>query len=524
MKAKKKGPAISRRVSAFLAAGLALLQAGPGIAAPIAFNFAPGAFEEREAARAKLEAAKERGERGNLSFREFVSLVNPRYRWFKHCEVLGDVLQRVADGEISRLMIFMPPRHGKSEETSRLFSAYFLWRYPERKVGLCSYSAGLAYTLSRAAKDFYLAGGGELRNDAKAVKQWETPQGGMFWAAGVGGEATGKGWHLGIIDDPLKNAEQSQSQVIREKQKEWFQSTFSTREEPEGGALIFILTRWNEDDLAGWQLMQELGKEEDETENWHIVNFPALAEAEAPEFPASCTVEPDWRQPGEALCPERYNLKKLKRICAQVGAYFWNALFQQRPRPLEGAFFKAAWFKNIVGAVPADCKFVRYWDKAGSDGRGDYTVGVLMARWLDEDGIPTFFIVDVVRGQWEAIEREQKIRQTAMMDVSRYGEDKVKIWMEQEGGSGGKESAQASKRRLAGYSVQVETVTGDKAVRADPFRTQASEMNVKLVRGDWNVAYVNELTAFPNGRNDDQVDASSGAFNKLALGRRWEFD
>jgi len=96
--------------------------------------------------------------------------------------------------------------------------------------------------------------------------------------------------------------------------------------------------------------------------------------------------------------------------------------------------------------------------------------------------------------------------------------------MEQEGGSGGKESAQASKRRLAGYSVQVETVSGDKAVRADPFRTQASAMNVMLVRGDWNVAFVNELTAFPNGRNDDQVDAASGAFNKLALGKRWDFD
>jgi predicted phage terminase large subunit-like protein len=525
-KSSTKRPAgFSRRASAFLAAAVA--SAFAPVMEPL-FNFAPGALEARDAAREKLAAERAALTEDKLSFREFVSLVNPKYRWFKHCEVLGDVLQRVADGEIDRLMIFMPPRHGKSEETSRLFTAYFLYRYPNRWVGLASYAADLAYTLSRAAKDNFLASGGQIRWDAKGVKHWQTEQGGGLWAAGVGGPMTGKGWHLGIIDDPLKNAEQAASLKIREKQKEWFQSSFSTREEPEGGALIFILTRWNEDDLAGWQLASEMGLEADEAQRWHIINFPALAESEeeAPEFPASCTVEPDWRKPGEALCPERYNVKKLKRIAAQVGTYFWNALFQQRPRPLEGAFFKADWFKNIVGAIPEDCKLVRYWDKAGSAGKGDYTVGVLMARWLDEDGIATFFIVDVVRGQWEAIDREREIRKVAMRDESLYGEGRITIWMEQEGGSGGKESAQASVRRLEGYSVRTETVTGkgDKSLRADPFRTQASVGNIKLVKGDWIVPYLRELTAFPNGRNDDQVDATSGAFNKLALGRRWEWN
>lgn len=466
-----------------------------------------------------------------LTFKEFVSLVNPRYKWFKHCEVLGNVLQRVADGEISRLMIFMPPRHGKSEETSRLFSAYYLYLHPERFVGICSYAAALAYTLSRASQEFFLSAGGLLNPRAKGVQHWQTTEGGGAWAAGVGGPITGKGFHVGIIDDPLKNAEEAASDKIREKQKEWYSSTFYTREEPGGGAIIFILTRWNEDDLAGWQLVEELAAEDDEKENWHIVNFPAICEEEKPEFPASCTVEKDWRKPGEALCPERFDLEKLKRIASKVGVYFWNALFQQRPRPRDGGMFKRSWFK-IVGAVPVGCTFVRYWDKAGSDGKGDYTAGVLMARAPDG----SFYVVDVVRDQWEATEREKVIVQTADLDRQRIGapaivdgeplddDSSYKIWVEQEGGSGGKESAMATVRRLSGHSVQSEVVSGKKETRADPFAAQAGAGNVFLVRGDWNEAYLKELTVFPNGKNDDQVDGSSGAFNKLALGSIWEWD
>lgn len=477
-----------------------------------------------------LFADAEKAAGRKLTFREFVTIVNPRYKWFKHCEVLGDALQRVADGEISRLMIFMPPRHGKSEETSRLFSAYYLYLYPDRFVGICSYAAALAYTLSRASQDFFKAAGGILNPRATGVQHWQTDAGGGAWAAGVGGPITGKGFHLGIIDDPLKNAEEAASDKIREKQKEWYSSTFYTRAEP-GDAIIFILTRWNEDDLAGWQLVEELTAEDDEKEKWHIINFPAICENENPEFPDSCTLEPDWRKPGEALCPERFDLVKLKRIASKVGVYFWNALFQQRPRPLDGGMFKRSWFK-IVGAVPAGSTYVRYWDKAGSDNSGDYTAGVLMARAPDG----SFYVVDVVRGQWEATEREKIIVQTAELDRQRIGapavidgaplddESNYTIWVEQEPGSGGKESATATVRRLAGHSVHSEPVSGKKEVRADPLAAQAGVGNVALVKGDWNEPYLKEMTVFPNGKNDDQVDGSSGAFNKLALGSVWEWD
>jgi hypothetical protein len=209
------------------------------------------------------------------SFREFVSRVNPRYRWYRHCEVLAGVLQRVADGEIDRLLIFMPPRHGKSECVSRLFSAYYLSRFPDRWVGVNSYGADLAYTLSRSARENYARFGGTISGDSSAVKHWETGRGGGLWAAGVGGPITGKGWSLGIIDDPLKNAEEANSPLIRAKHKEWYGSTFYTREEP-GGAIIGVMTRWHEDDLFGW-LLEESTRGGDE---WFVISMPAVGDDE----------------------------------------------------------------------------------------------------------------------------------------------------------------------------------------------------------------------------------------------------
>lgn len=440
-----------------------------------------------------------------LSFAEFIREVNPRFQFYAHAKQLIAVLQRVADGEIDRLLVFMPPRHSKSETVSRLFTAYYLYRYPARWVGLNSYAAELAYTLSRNARENYVTGGGLLNEDAYAVRHWETQAGGGLWAAGVGGPITGKGFSLGVIDDPLKNAEEAASTTAREKQKDWYRSTFYTRAEPDA-AIVVIQTRWNEGDLSGWLLSEEESGDH-EPERWHVVNMPAIAEEKPREFPASCTVESDARPKGAALCPERYPMARLKKIEQRIGQYFWGALYQQRPTALEGGLFKRSFF-DIVGAAPADARRVRYWDKAGSTGQdSDYTAGVLMA--VDADGVYT--VQDVVRGQWSALERERIIRQTAELD----GRD-VPIWVEQEPGSGGKESAQATVRSLAGWRVYAERVTGDKLTRAQPFAAQAEARNVRLVRGGWNSVFLDELTMFPNGRHDDQCDAASGAFAKLA--------
>lgn len=472
--------------------------------------------------KAKAYAAQLAAEQESVSFRDFIARVAPKYKFYKHCEVLIDVLQRVADGDIKRLLVFEPPRHGKSETVSRLFTAYFLYRYPHRWVGMSSYAADLAYTLSRNARDNYKAAGGAIKGDAGAVVHWETGRGGGLWAAGAGGPATGKGGHLLVCDDPIKNAEEAASETIRAKLQDWWNSTWYTREEPwsdtdPNGAIVVVQTRWHEDDLSGWLLEQEkTAEDEDDRERWHIVNLPAIAEEIEPgRFPESCTVEPDWREPGGALCPERRPGGKLDKIAKRIGEYYWGALFQQRPRPKSGMFFKEEWFET-VGAVPANCQRVRYWDKAGADeGKGDYTVGVLMAK--DSEGF--FYVEDVQRGQWTAFPRNQKIKSVAESDREKYG--RVAIYIEQPPGLA-KESTDTVIRLLAGFNVTADPVNKDKVERAEPFKAQCEAGNVKLVKGDWKRKYLEELTAFPKGKHDDQVDASSGAFNKLARKGTWQ--
>lgn len=435
-----------------------------------------------------------------LKFADFLTRYAPHIIQYDHIKQLIAVLQRVADGDLKRLMVFMPPRHGKSEIVSRWFPAYLLYRFPQKWVAIASYAANLAYTLSRNARDNYLQAGGALKDGAAGVEHWETGQGGGLWAAGVGGPATGKGGHTLILDDPLKNAEEAASETIRAKHKDWWASTWYTRQEPDA-ALVVVQTRWNEDDLSGWLLSEEQG---DEPERWHIVSMAAIKEDGEIEVPATCTLEPDERKPGEALCQERYPLTKLNVIKARIGAYYWGALYQQRPAPREGNMFKRAWF-GIVDAIPAEAIQVRFWDKAASDGKGDYTVGVKMAC---ANGI--YYIVDVIRGQWSSGERDKVIRQTAILD----GRD-VTQYAEEEPGSSGKDAGLAFVNLLVGFSAKAIRSTGDKVTRADPLASQAEVGNVKLVKGVWNRAFLEEITSFPTGAHDDQVDGASGAFNQV---------
>ena len=158
----------------------------------------------------------------------------------------------------------------------------------------------------------------------------------------------------------------------------------------------------------------------------------------------------------------------------------------------------------------------RHWDKAGTSDGGAYTAGVLMLKM--RDGM--FVVADVRRGQWSALDRERIIKQTAEIDRERY--PLTKIYVEQEPGSSGKESAEASIRMLAGYSVQADRVSGAKEVRAEPFAAQWQAGNVRLVSADWNRGYLDEHESFPSGRYKDQVDASSGAFNKIASKYRYD--
>lgn len=317
--------------------------------------------------------------------------------------------------------------------------------------------------------------------------------------------------NCGTIDDALKDDEAAKSELIKHRQTEWYGSTFSTREDPNpltgepDGAIIVGGTRWDAGDLYGWLLSQET--ESDAPEHWHIVCFDAIRSENPPEFPATCTVEPDWRKPGEALCPERQPLEKLLRIKGRISEYWWNALYQQQPRPLEGTLFKVGKIE-IVDAIPVGCRKIRYWDKSATEGgSGAESAGVLGAAAPDN----RFYIEDVVHGRWSVGEREATIKQTA--EIDGYS---VAVWTEQEPGSGGKESAEATIRNLSGFLVHADRVTGDKVARAGPLAAQVEAGNVYMKRASWNKYFIDQLREFPNGRLKDMVDAASGSFNKLA--------
>lgn len=253
-----------------------------------------------------------------------------------HLKLLSQKIIDVVTGRIPRLIVTMPPRHGKSELISRFTPAWFLGTHPDSKVILASYSDTFAASWGRAARDVMEEVGQQVfgvkvNQEAKGGAMWEllpptdrrVLRAGTMVTAGVGGGITGKGANLMIIDDPVKNAEDAQSQVIRDKQWDWWLSTARTRLQP-GAGVILVMTRWHEDDLAGRFLLSE-------DEHWEILNFPALCEDEDDEL---------GRSKGDALWPEMYDTKTLENTHKVMGNYWFGAMYQQRPAPAEGNLFK----------------------------------------------------------------------------------------------------------------------------------------------------------------------------------------
>lgn len=484
-------------------------------------------YDELRNEAAQIIGGKKREPR---SFREFVDYVTAgRYQWYMYAIVLAAVLQKVADGVLKRVLVFAPPRHGKSEAVSRLFPAYYLYRHPTKFAGLVSYGAQLANALARTARSYYQQGAG-IVSAKGGVNQWESAKGGGMWSAGIGGPITGKGTNVGIVDDPVKNAEEASSIRKRTRDREWWQSTFYTRGEPDW-AIVVMCTRWDMEDLPGWLLEQEWENQDDldACERWHIVNFEAIKESpddlkqrelvdQRPQFPPSCTVEPDWRKPGEALCPERYPLAALLRIKKRIGDYFFGALYQQHPRLRQGGKFTLEMLE-VVDDFPRDnVRLIRWWDEAATDekkaarsGGADFTAGALIARHVSG----TYYFVDLVHGQWAELKRDQIIKATAAEDKRRFG-SKVAQWGEQEPGRAGVDAANAFRRLLEGNNVYTERTTGDKEHYIGPLASTAQAGNFKLVRGSWNAVARREFLDYP-GKLDDIVEAAARASSKLAL-------
>lgn len=434
-----------------------------------------------------------------LPFPAWLRLVSPTWQWeWPHLVHIQERLAEVTGGTLKRLLLTLPPRHGKSEQTTIRYPVWRLETAPETRVCVGSYNQRFAERFGRRSRRLAEARG-IVSRDRSAAMEWETPAGGVYRSCGVGSPPTGEGFDLILIDDPVKSREEAESEAYRERVWEWYGDLY-TRLEP-GGAIILILTRWHEDDVAG-RLLAEMAAG---GEAWTTVNLPGLAEEG----------DPLQRTPGEALCRDRYDEEALQRIKGVLGSYAFSALYQGSPRPREGNLFKWAWMMPPVAARPSEVEArIRYYDTAGTEGRGDYTAGVLMSRTRGG----TYWIEDVVRGQWSPAHRDAEIRATAERDGPE-----VQIWLERESGVAGTERSQATVRALAGFVARFEPVTGDKVHRADPLAAQAEAGNVRVVAGPWNHALLDELTAFPNGSHDDQVDAAAGAFSKLAASEPWEF-
>ena len=518
------------------------------------------------------EAAKRELARRNLARRhlvDFSEYVYPWYRAARHHRYVGELLEQVetyirSKGQtgIGRLLVFEPPRHGKTEQVSKHFPAWVLGRMPDTRVILTSYNADRANANSRAVREIltgekYRAVFGELAtvdtpveisSDSRAVQAWDlaAPHRGGVVAAGVGGGITGAGAHLFINDDPLKNREEAESQAHRDNVWEWWTSSAYTRLE-DGAAVIGMLTRWHADDWAG-KLIKSMAQNP-EVDQYVVVCLPAIWEgAEMPavepspyplpqgegkskegsnweKFRRGKMLEGIWievedalgRKPGEALWRAKYDEGDLRHIQSNIGPYDWAALYQQQPYLRSGNFFRREWFPIVEeGPKPEEIiARVRYWDKAGTrtGGTGNYCAGVLMCLTRSL----VYYVEHVVRGQWTPWERDNAMLVMAKIDAKRPGARTI-IWHMQDAASAGLDSALATNRMFAnaGFTANFETVTGDKEVNAGPFSSQAQGGGIRLVRGGWNEAYIEEHAAFPKGTFDDEVDASAHAYKKLS--------
>jgi predicted phage terminase large subunit-like protein len=420
-----------------------------------------------------------------------------------HC-LLAKELEQVSTGETDRLMIFTPPRHGKTQLSSISFPAWFMARNPETNVIGASYNAEQATRSSRFTRDIIrsteyaqLFPHAVMSPESRAADRWMLDNGQEYFAVGVGSGATGKGGHLILIDDPFKDREEADSPSRRQLVWDWYMDVIYTRLE-RGGRVILIQTRWHHDDLGGRLLRaQEKGGDQ-----WKVLKLPAICEDKD---------DPLGREIGEPLAPGRRTLKELERIRANVPDRTWSALYQQRPMNLSGGMFKPAWFENNFiepSMVPAKRTKVRAWD-FGSTLKGDPTVGALMSK--DKDGV--FYIEAIERGKLTPLQVQSLVTETAESDGRN-----TRITIPKDPGQAGVAQSEAFIRSLAGYNIKAVRPTGSKEVRASAFAAQCEARNVKIVGSSserWVEDLLAELATFPLGQHDDQVDALSDAFAAL---------
>ncbi len=462
------------------------------------------------------------------TFWDQVSTDTPSWNWHIPylCAQLMKEANRVANNEPRQFdtIINIPPGTTKSVTCSVMFPVWCWINWHWIRFITASYSGALSLELAEYSRDLVRSQKFKQLFPEIVIKQDKDTKsnfriekrvfdnegreierllGGNRYSTSVGGTLTGFHGHILIVDDPL-NPSQAISETELKSANHWIDNTLSTRKINKAVTpTILIMQRLHQNDPTGHLLEKKKDK------IFHIC------------LPGEITNYADKVQPPALLSqyvdglldPKRMPWCVMKDMESDLGQYGFAGQIGQNPTPPGGAMFKVDNFQildnlpsvqeDILNTVVLQ---VRYWDKAGSQGKGAYTVGVKMAKLKSGK----FILLDVKRGQWSTENRERIIRSTAEADGPS-----VLIYQEQEPGSGGKESAEATIMNLAGFTCYADRPTGDKVYRADPYSVQVNNGNVILLRSDWNHAYIEEHKYFPFGTYKDQVDASSGAFNKL---------
>lgn len=450
------------------------------------------------------------------SFEEFVknfwsTVILDELVWNWHlsimCQELQEIAERVFLGrpKMHDLVINISPGSSKSSIASILFPAWCWTRMPHMKYIGASYSRDLAYDLSRKNRDVVKSDlykecfGIGLREDQDTKGYFVNTKGGQRFAAGSGGTVQGMHGHIIGIDDPI-DPSGSVSDADQLFINNWIRRTLSGRKVDRRLTPMILI-------------MQRL------TQNDPTVQFLEKKRVRHICIPAELT---DNVKPAELrkyyidglMDPQRLPREALEEAEHEMGAFAYAGQFLQTPVPESGGMFDVSRLR-FTDRDTIYTNVVRYWDKAGTPGkakggRGAYTVGTKMGK--GQDG--RFYVIDVIRVRVNSSDREALIKRTARSDGRS-----VRIGIEQEPGSAGKESGEGTVRSLAGYNVRLDRPTGDKEQRADPFSVQVNAGNVVLVQAGWNEAYLDEMRYFPHSTTKDQIDASSGAFAMLARGR-----
>lgn len=429
-----------------------------------------------------------------------------KWRLAPHLALLNRKLVDLAAGRITRLLVLMPPRHGKSELCSKYFTSWYLGTFPERSVILASYEANFAAKWGRDTRAVLDQWGPSIFGVTPSRRTtgghaWELLEGGGMVTTGVRGPITGRGCHLLCLDDPVKNAQEAQSPTYRASTWDWWRSTAYTRLEPEGSALV-VLTHWHEDDVAG-RIMADMKAG---GEQWEVVKLAAICE------PQDVKEDPLGREAGQALWPKRYSAKRLTEIKSVAGPYWWSALYQQRPYALEGNVLKRSWWKFYRhNELPRRFdRLIQSWDMTfkGLD-ENDWVVGQLWGKFG-----PDLYLLDQVRGHWDFVQTVQHF----LMFTTNHPLARGKLIEDK---ANGPAVISMLKKKVGGLiPMDPKKLGGSKLMRALAAQPVIQAGNVWLPDPEeipWVDDFLHEMSAFPTGAHDDMVDACTQALLYLTL-------